>query len=118
SQPGRGHDRDTRCMNRPAIRGIEPMSCFLPSVVLVTTAAVASGGCRVSTEYVPQTPGKATLGVESDQIGVYKNGAFTKLSDDFSRTFECSARASATASAATERGRSYWINGWIGLGGF
>jgi hypothetical protein len=87
-------------------------------VVLVTTAAFVSGGCRISTEYVPQTPGRATLGMEDDEIGVYKNGAFTTLSGDIPRTFECSAQATATASTAAERRRSYRINGWIALGGF
>jgi hypothetical protein len=105
-------------MTRPALRGVEAMSRVLPSVVLVTMAALASSGCRVSTEYVPQAPGRATLGMDGDQIGVYKNGTFTKLSGDIPRTFECSAHAASTASAAAERGRSYRINNWIALGGF
>jgi len=94
------------------------MSCVLPSVALVTTAALASSGCRTSTEYVPQTPGRATLGVEGDKIGVYKNGKLTMLSDDIGPTFACSAHAAGTASAAAERARSYRINTWIALGGF
>ena len=105
-------------MTRLAVHGVEAMSCNLPSVVLVTTVALAGSGCRVSTEYVPQTPGRATLGMEGDEIGVYKNGTFTKLSGDMPRTFGCSAHAAGMASAAAERGRSYRINTWIALGGF
>jgi hypothetical protein len=108
------------CVVRGAVRYMvsRQTSCFLPSVVLVATAALASSGCRIATEYVPQTPGRATLGMEDDKIGVYKNGKLTLLTDDIQRTFECSAHAAGTASAAAARARSYRINGWIGLGGF
>ena len=94
------------------------MTCVLSLVVVAATAALAGSGCRISTEYVPQTPGRAALGIEGNEIGVYKNGAFTKLSGDLPRTFGCSAQAVGTAAAAAERGRSYRINTWIAGGGF
>lgn len=94
------------------------MSCILHSVVLVTAVAIAGAGCRIATEYVPQTPGRAALGMENDAIGVYKNGTFTKLPGDMQGTFGCSTQAAGTASAAAERHRSYRINGWISMAGF
>ncbi len=56
--------------------------------------------------------------MEGNEIGVYKNGTFTKLSGGIPPIFGCSAQAAGTASAAAERGRSYRINTWIALGGF
>jgi hypothetical protein len=55
--------------------------------------------------------------MERGEFGVYKNGAFTKLSGDLPSMLGCSAQVTATAAAAAERGSSYRISNWIALGG-
>jgi len=90
----------------PAQRG----ALFSAAVV-----AAVTGGCTIGTEYVPRTPGRATVGMRGAEIGVYKNGAFMKMGDA-SAVFGCSAQATVTASASAERARSFRINSWIAAG--
>jgi len=87
----------------------------LSCIVVVTTVVV--GGCGVNTEYVPQTPGVAALGMERGAAGVYKNGAFTKLTDGVPAVLGCSAPAAAAAATAEHHRRRNNVYNWIGVGG-
>ena len=70
-------------------------------VLLPVAMAVCSlAGCTVATEYVPRTPGRATIGIERGRIGVYKNSAFTRLTADAPRSLACSPQALADAARA------------------
>jgi len=92
------------------------MSLMMSCVVVLTTVAV--GGCGLNTEYVPRTPGVAALGMERGVLGVYKNGAFTRLGDGMPAVLSCSAPAAAAADTAEHQHRRFQVYNWVGLGGF
>ena len=92
------------------------MSLMMSCVVVLTSVAVA--GCGVNTEYVPRTPGVAALGMERGVLGVYKNGAFTRLGDGVPAVLRCSAPAAAAADTAEHQHRRFQVYNWVGLGGF
>jgi hypothetical protein len=91
------------------------MSLMISCVVAVTTVAV--GGCGLNTEYVPRTPGVAALGMERGTLGVYKNGAFTRLGDGIPAVLSCSAPAVAAADTAEHERRRFQVYNWLGFGG-
>jgi hypothetical protein len=80
------------------------MRSIVAALIPVTVVTGALSGCRVTTEYVPRTPGKATIGVDRGAVGVYKNGVFAKLGAPVSKMIGCSAPAvtAATEAAAQE----------------
>jgi hypothetical protein len=85
------------------------MKLILPAMVLVTAAT----GCRIATEYVPTSSGKAALGMHRGELGVYKNGVFMKLSKDVTAMLACSAPAATAASSAVDHHASYTRNTMI-----
>jgi hypothetical protein len=92
------------------------MSLMMSCVVVLTTAAL--GGCGLNTEYVPRTPGVAALGMERGVLGVYKNGAFTRLGDGVPALLSCSAPAAAAADTAEHQHRRFQVYNWVAFGGY
>lgn len=89
------------------------MSAVLPT--LVAAAAVLGSGCSVSTEYVPTTRSHATLGQQSNELGVYKNGTFTRMTDAAPTLLACSSAAATTARHAETFRSDAVRTGWIAM---
>jgi len=87
-------------------------AAVLPSLV---AAAVIGSGCSVATEYVPQTPGVAAIGVQGNELGVYKNGTFTRMTDVAPVLLNCSTAAATTARRAEVYRDDAVRTRWIGL---
>lgn len=83
-------------------------------VAVAIAATVAVVGCRFGTEYVPQTPGRATIGFERNRVGIYKNGVFTVLHDGPPASLSCSPQAAAEAATASKAARDAHSNEMAG----
>jgi hypothetical protein len=84
-------------------------------ISMVMSGALGSGalgslGCSARTEYTPRTPGKAALGVERGELGVYKSQALVQPSTGMPALFACSPAAQASSAAASEHFGSYKSN--------
>jgi hypothetical protein len=90
---------------------------------LGSAGSLGSLSCAVRTEYTPRTPGKAALGVERGELGVYKSQALVQPSTGLPALFTCSPVAQASSASASEHFGSYKSNVAVsavmyGLGAF
>ena len=72
-------------------------------MVLVVVVAA----CAIRTEYVPRSTGRAAIGLENGELGVYKNGSFRKLTASDAPLLGCSPGAAAVAVSAATYHASY-----------